>query len=251
MYLFKGAVSITEVESTIIHALEMIATESEDWDVVVVIRGGGAVSDLSSFDKYNLANNCAQFPLPVFTGIGHERDICILDMVANRHFKTPTAVASFLIESMHEQMVRLCNLEESLYNSIDSIVENKKTALLHVIQRLDMVLHSYVPNRIVKLEHTFERVKSVVKHKLDVQNIRIESCAKRFYSTLERGMDHEYKRLQYLESVLRAYDPQQILNRGFSITFKDGKVVRNASQLHSGDILETHLKEGKVKSMVK
>lgn len=249
--LFPAMMQGEEVESTIIHALEMIATESEDWDVVVVIRGGGAVSDLSGFDKYNLANNCAQFPLPVFTGIGHERDICILDMVANRHFKTPTAVASFLIESMHEQMVRLCNLEESLYNSIDSIVENKKTALLHVIQRLDMVLHSYVPNRIVKLEHTFERVKSVVKHKLDVQNIRIESCAKRFYSTLERGMDHEYKRLQYLESVLRAYDPQQILNRGFSITFKDGKVVRNASQLHSGDILETHLKEGKVKSMVK
>jgi len=249
--LFPALMQGDEVEKSVIHALDEIAGEWESWDAVVIIRGGGAVSDLSCFDKYNLANSCAQFPLPVFTGIGHERDVCILDMVANRHFKTPTAVASFLLDRMMEQALRLNDLEASLREGVVNIVENQKTLFRQFVQRLDMISRTFIPSRKAGLEYIMERICSSTQHMLEIRSLRISSCENRFKSILEQGMDKENKHLQYLESILKAYDPQRILNMGYSITSKDGKTVRDVSLLKPGDVLVTQLKNGEVTSIVK
>lgn len=105
--LFPAAMQGDRAAQSIIHALEAIASVEEEFDAVVIIRGGGASSDLTCFDDYTLAAHCAQFPLPILAGIGHTRDVSVVDMVAYQSLKTPTAVAAFLVERMEEQRLRI------------------------------------------------------------------------------------------------------------------------------------------------
>ncbi len=249
--LFPAMMQGDEVEKTMVAALEKIATEIDNWDVVVIIRGGGAVSDLNVFDSYVIANNCAQFPIPVLTGIGHERDKCILDMVANSYFKTPTAVASFLVERMQNAYSHLQDLELSLYNNMEDFLDENKKNLKQLIQRLEIISHSYVPNLISKLDYIYENIRSSMVHRLELQGIRLLTLEKGVQNMVEQRLNQENKHLQLLESVLKAYNPENILKQGYSITLKDGKVVKDISQVKPGDVLETRLKKGKIQSIVK
>ena len=127
--LFPAPMQGNSAGDGIIAALDKIAEEADNWDVVVIIRGGGATSDLGCFDTYNLANNCAQFPLPIITGIGHLRDESVLDIVANTSAKTPTAAAEFLIHSMLANETQIAELQSGIAMAVVQRIDNEKRRL--------------------------------------------------------------------------------------------------------------------------
>ena len=179
MYGFRFAVSLfaapmqgNKVEEGIIAALDAIASDAIPWDVVVIIRGGGATSDLSCFDTYDLANNCAQFPIPIITGIGHQRDDTLLDIVAHTRVKTPTAAAEVLIHSMLMQADRVAALQYGIPDAVARRLADERHRLKSLLQsipvatammlqqhrhRLDLwqqAMESYSPDRILARGYT-------------------------------------------------------------------------------------------------
>ncbi len=160
--LFAATMQGDNAERSIIAALGAIATQEEDFDAVVIIRGGGATTDLSCFDRYNLCAHCAQFPLPVISGIGHTRDVSVLDMVANTALKTPTAVAAFLIERMEVQAARIEDLQQRLLRTADRQLLLRQHRIDEWQQRLEQA------NRQLLLMQS---------HKLDLLEQRIAACS--------------------------------------------------------------------------
>ena len=157
--LFPAVMQGNRVEETVISALEQIAGEADQWDVVVIIRGGGATSDLSDFDSYPLAACVAQMPLPVITGIGHERDETVLDYVAHTHLKTPTAVAAFLIDRMGAEALRVEELGQRIGHSVTDRLLNAR----HLLDLLEQRFKSGMPNAL-----------SLHRHRLDLLEQRLK-----------------------------------------------------------------------------
>ena len=136
--LFPAPMQGSKVEEGIISALNAIACDLDSWDVVVIIRGGGATSDLSCFDTYVLANNCAQFPLPVVTGIGHQRDDTLLDIVAHTRVKTPTAAAELLIHTMLVQAEKIENLRRAIPDTVSRRIADERRRVEMLVQNLPL-----------------------------------------------------------------------------------------------------------------
>ena len=207
--LFPAVMQGEGVEQSIIAALEKIyqvQTETSQFDCVVIIRGGGATSDMSGFDTLALAENVANFPLPIITGIGHDRDECILDMVSHLRVKTPTAAAALLIDRAQE-----------LLSALDD-----------------------AQSRIVR--HTLQRL-STLSTQLTALNASIPLLA-------ERRITAERHCIAIIEEKLKATDPELLLKRGYSITYSNGKIVKDPSMLMCGDLLETHFEKGTIQSTV-
>ena len=226
--LFPAVMQGERVEESVIAALDSIASDDEQWDVVVIIRGGGATSDLTGFDTYLLAANCAQFPLPIITGIGHERDDTVLDVVAHTRVKTPTAAAEFLIARLADAADILNAQVEALALSVNMRMRSEEQRLTHIAAQLPSLfalVHTRQLHRIQQLEN----------------NLR---------SSLKQLLVRESHRLQLVEKVVESASPQLMLQRGYSITRCGGKVVRDAALLSSGAILTTEFADGTVQSEV-
>ena len=148
--LFPAIMQGEHAAKSIIAALETIATQEEEWDTVVIIRGGGATTDLTCFDDYNLCNHCAQFPLPIITGIGHTKDVSVLDLVAFAPLKTPTAVAQYFVDGRIAQAQRLRDLEQRLRR----VAENILLVRRHKIELLSQRLAMCSPERIYKMGYS-------------------------------------------------------------------------------------------------
>ncbi len=118
-----------QVEPTIIAALNNIHRRIDDFDVVVIIRGGGATADMSGFDTLLLAENVANFPIPIITGIGHERDESVLDMVSHTRVKTPTAAATLLIDHLSATWNHIVDVQERIISRVQQRMEREHTAL--------------------------------------------------------------------------------------------------------------------------
>ena len=134
--LYPAVVQGDTAARSIINALGAIAAQEEEWDVVVIIRGGGASTDLSCFDDYMLASHCAQFPLPIVAGIGHTRDVSVVDMVVHASVKTPTAAAEWLVERVAEQVERVGGLQLRLERTVQGAVNKEKNRLVVYYQRM-------------------------------------------------------------------------------------------------------------------
>ena len=226
--LFPAVMQGEQTEASIISALDKIFKYNDLFDAVVIIRGGGATSDLSAFDSYELAANCAQFPLPVITGIGHERDDTVLDFIAFHRAKTPTAVADFLIGQVDETA-------SALFDSQESIRKNTLSVLDAYGERL-RITAAHLP---IFARNLLERKQS----SLEMLQMKIRNSASPFIRT------HE-SQLKEKESFFRLSSPDYILAKGYSITLKNGKAVKSAEELSQGDAIETVLAEGKVKSVI-
>lgn len=231
--LFPAIMQGEQVEQSVINALNQIHAEMSDnndvFDVVVMIRGGGATSDMSGFDTLALAENVANFPIPIITGIGHERDECILDMISHTRMKTPTAAAAFLISHLAET--------DDLLNDI----QNRMVRL--VKERL--TTHQL---RLAALSERIPSLFSVVKAR---QEAHIDQLFARLQTQLQTTLVQQTHRLELLAQRTVSLDPILLLRRGYSITLHHGKVVSDPSQLHEGDEIETRLEKGTVKSIVK
>ena len=227
--LFSAIMQGERVEESIIVALDAIYERMEEFDVVVIIRGGGATSDLSGFDTYELAANCAQFPLPIITGIGHERDDTVLDKVAHTRVKTPTAAAEYLI-------ARMDKCADALDEMSARLTESVRRLLLWEHQRM---------------ERLKQRIPSAVYKRLGDAKYRLLSAQRDLQMASRQFLSVKKHRLELLQQRLNDALPEKQLARGYSITLKDGKALKDASALKEGDMVITLLHHGKVESVVK
>lgn len=232
--LFPAIMQGEGVEQSIICALENIYDSqfsylNSKFDAVVIIRGGGATSDMSGFDTLALAENVANFPIPIITGIGHDRDESILDMVSHTRVKTPTAAAAFLISHLKEVL---------------DVIDNSQDLITRYAQQKLSTLNSQLST----LSESIPRLFSLVKTR---QEAKIESLWIKIPMLLERKLTGDTHRLQLIEERLKALDPTLLLARGYSITMHNGRAVRDASQLPPGTEIETRLARGTVHSIVK
>ena len=225
--LFPAIMQGESIEQSIINALERIY--DQPFDCVVIIRGGGATSDMSGFDTLALAEHVANFPLPIITGIGHDRDESILDMVSHTRVKTPTAAAALLIDHLKEVLDTVNNAQ----NSITRLVQQKLSTL---------------STQLSSVSEAIPRLFSIVKTR---QEAKIDALQQRLPMLIERRLLAENHRLQLMEEKLKALDPQLLLKRGYSITLHNGRAVKDATTLKAGDEIETRLAQGLIHSIVK
>ena len=249
--LFAATMQGEGVEQSVISALNRINEEWENWDCVVIIRGGGATSDLSGFDTLALAENVANFPLPIITGIGHERDESVLDMISFQRVKTPTAAAAFLVDHLTEVYARIEDAQEAIVNYVKrrlQVERMKFERLSTQIPTLFSLVKVRQSNRLDQLLNRLkvkaERIPADGLHRLDMLEARLKE-------PVARKLERELHRIDMLSQRAIAQDPERLLSRGYSITLKDGKSIKEASQLKAGDEIETRFAKGVAKAVVK
>lgn len=227
--LFPAVMQGEQVEASVVSALNQIYGRMADFDVVCILRGGGAVADLSGFDTLALAENVAQFPLPIITGIGHERDESILDMVAFQRVKTPTAAATLLIDNLRLVLERINTAQQRINTAVTQQLNSHKVRLSHLA-----TLIPTLPMRML----------SDTRHHIDLLERRLPVA-------IERQLTEQKHRLSRLELTLQGFDPQLLLSRGYSITLLNGKALRDPRQAKPGDTIETRIEKGIIQSVVK
>lgn len=248
--LFAATMQGNKVCQSIVDALDLVAEEIDRWDVVVIIRGGGAVSDLGGFDNYELAFNVAQFPLPVLTGIGHERDDTVVDYVANTRLKTPTAVAAFLIDRHAGELQLLDALVQRMRRAADRQMKDYQARLSLLTHRLNVGRTQFVGKERMRLLRFQGRIGVAMQQRVLAAKVRQTKLRLAMDAALTSRLMRERHRLQMLQQSVRLASPQRILGQGYSITLKDGKAVKDAALLKKGDELITILASGRVKSVV-
>lgn len=226
--LFAAAMQGDRVEESMLAALDSINSRADDFDVVVIIRGGGATSDLSCFDTYLLAAACAQFPLPIITGIGHERDDTVLDSVAHTRVKTPTAAAEYLIARMDEAADRLNDLAVRLHEGVTARLKWERN----------------------RLQQCRNRIPTASVRRVSSAKLELLTARKDLHRSVEAVLARHRHKLELLKQRLADASPDKLLARGYSITLKDGKAVKDAALLSPGDRLVTRLYRGEVQSVV-
>ena len=247
--LFPAIMQGEGVEQSIINALERIY--NMDFDCVVIIRGGGATSDMSGFDTLALAENVANFPLPIITGIGHDRDESILDMVSHTSVKTPTAAAAFLIDHLKTVMDILNDSQEQIVRLAQQKLTFYKSQFATIAELLPRLFSNVKVRQEARLDALNNSITHLAQLRLSSFNSQLSTIESKLPILLERRVMTEKHRLQLIEEKAKSLDPTLLLKRGYSITLKDGKTVRDAHQLHTGDDIETRLANGTVHSTVK
>ena len=249
--LFPAVMQGEQVESSVIAALDHINERIADFDVVVIIRGGGATTDLSGFDTLLLAENVANFPLPIITGIGHDRDESVLDMISHTRVKTPTAAAAFLIDHLAQVYERIEDSQRALVNLVKRRMEKEQMRLQRLSSTLPVIFSLVKTRGNARLERLQTNLLAAMQQRIRDSRNNLSTFNAQFAMLHSQFITRQRHRLQLIEEKVRNLDPVLLLNRGYSITLKDGKVVRDASQLKAGDEIETRLKKGNVKSIVK
>ena len=221
------------------------------FDCVVIIRGGGATSDLSGFDTLALAEHVANFPLPIITGIGHERDESVLDMVSHTRVKTPTAAAAFLIGHLKAVLDAIEDAEQRISSIVRQQMDMEKIRLLHLSQQIPTLFSLVRSRQEASIDRLQGNLRLSVTRRLQEERHRLDIHSHNLMPVIERRLLRERHQLDMLNEKLEALNPELLLRRGYSITLSGGKVVKDASILKSGDELETRLSKGTVRSVVK
>ncbi|WP_321287987.1 exodeoxyribonuclease VII large subunit [uncultured Sunxiuqinia sp.] len=292
--LFPAIMQGKDAAASIIIALEQVFQYEDFFDLVVIIRGGGAQIDLASFDHYELAYHITQLPIPVLTGIGHDKDETAVDLVAHTKLKTPTAVAEFLIsgaaafeqmlDEMKERFVeqvedRLHNEKEFLKSSMQKLTqgvrelvseENNRFNLTNF--RLEKSIPVFLATKLQQLQEHKHQIEKLgtghineqnhqLSRKLDnlqffmqrqfrIRRNQLTQSQELFKIRLKNTLREEKNKLTNFEGKVRLMDPKSVLKRGYSLTYSDGHLIKSTKQLSDGDVIETQLADGKVKSKI-
>lgn len=234
---------------SIINALDRVVESGVAFDVVVIIRGGGAAADLSCFDQYDLCYYCTQFPLPILTGLGHDKDYSVLDRVANTSVKTPTAAAEFLVDSLLQQSFRLENNADLFVKRTNQVMESNKLRL----QTLPVRLQSFVRERIYGESMQSERFMSLIQRVSEQillrSRQRTEMAADNLVARTNAILEQKKYKLELTEKSVMSFSADAMLTRGFSITLSEGRIVRSVSDVRPGSRLETRFGDGTIQSI--
>ena len=248
--LFPAIMQGDNVESSIIASLNQINNREEDFDCVVIIRGGGATADLSGFDTLGLAENVANFPLPIITGIGHERDESILDMVSYQRVKTPTAAAAYLINHLTSTLIRVENAQSTIIDYVKKALEIENMRIKHIGAQIPVLFSIVRTKQEARLESLFQRLFTASKELMKQSDFLLLSLQQRVQPAVRGRLSSEHHRLDVLEHRARLLDPTLLLKRGYSITLHNGKAIHNANDLKIGDTITTLLEIGQIESKV-
>lgn len=270
--VFPAIVQGEAAERSIIGALEQVYAMESEFDAVVLIRGGGSQSDLDCFNGYDLAMNIAQFPLPVLTGIGHERDETIADLVANRSLKTPTAVAEFLVDRLLDFFDKLSRLQERFSQSVQWIIQQERNTLSQAASDLHHLTLHYLTREKHRLSDfskgSESSIKTILNHERSLLNdhrnrikyVRrslfeyrrrdLQLLVEKKHRVIAEKLSGEKEQLKGFERSLELLRPEKVLARGYSITYAAGKTLKSVKDLHSGMRIETRLLDGTIESEV-
>ena len=240
-----------EVEKSIVAALDKINIQADDFDVVVIIRGGGATSDMAGFDTLLLAENVANFPLPIITGIGHDRDESILDMVSHMRVKTPTAAAAFLVDHLERVYERVLDAENEILTGVRHRIEMEKARLQRLGEKVPMLFSLFKDRQEARLDRMLNHVSTAIGVRLERENRHLADLSRRMQPAMARRLLCENHRVDLLAQRAKAADPALLLRRGYSMTTLGGKIVRDATALKAGDEIVTRLEKGSVSSIIK
>jgi exodeoxyribonuclease VII large subunit len=270
--LFETPMQGTETEDGVIGSLDKIADHTDLFDLVVIIRGGGSQTDLSWFDSYGIAYHITQFPLPVVTGIGHEKNMSVTDMVASMSLKTPTAVADFLIDGMASAENQLNGISTGIREAARVIIEENKNLIgtfgiklfpmaRIMISSLKEKLSSRVMD-LVRTGHEYTLRSGVITANFSSRllgSVRTFSSDKFKFIEQTRGnlalfslnsLNRNINRVETLRNTLNILNPENVLKRGYTITSLNGRILKSKYQLNKNDIVNTQFSDGKVKSRV-
>lgn len=249
--LFEARMQGTETSPSIIAALEAIKKNAHKFDVVVIIRGGGASSDLNSFDDYNLAAHVAQFPLPIITGIGHERDNTVIDYVSNLRIKTPTAVAEWLIEQGENVLSRLNQLSQTVVSSAREYIKGSTEQLRYYNSTIPILAKSIVEKRSSQLREFGISIPSMAETRIATAKNNLAHYQEYIKQSINQRIKIENMKLDRLNDNVNMLSPVNTLKRGYSITTINGKAVTQLKSVNLEDEICTHLADGVIISNVK
>ncbi len=248
--LFPAIMQGEQVEATVINALNDIYNNVEDFDVVVIIRGGGATADMSGFDTLALAENVANFPLPIITGIGHDRDESVLDMVSNTRVKTPTAAAAFLVDNLASLWSHIDAMRERVATTVRRRMETEQERLARISGRVPILFSLVKERQEAKLTRLMTAISGSIRERLQRAMHEIAVIDNNIQPQVERKLTKERNRVAQLALRADALDPQLLLKRGYSITLFNGKAVHDPATLQEGDVIETRVEKGTLVSTI-
>lgn len=251
LQLFPAVMQGANVEESVLAALEAIMARADAFDAVVIIRGGGATSDLSDFDTYPLAAAVAQMPLPVVVGIGHERDETILDYVAHTRVKTPTAAAAFLIQHGADQLAALQTLSATIQTAAARRLQREQERLRHLTATLPRAFALVHERQGRRLDHLSIRLTTAPRQQLADSRHRLERLQEQLGQRALMQLSEARARCALFGTRLEALDPVRQLRRGYSLTFTpDGRLLCSAADAPPGTTLTTRLPDGTLTSRV-
>jgi len=270
--LFPAMMQGEKTETTIIQALEDIYEYEDFFDLVVIIRGGGSRSDLMSFDNYNLAYYITQFPIPVISGIGHEKDVSIVDLVSHTSLKTPTAVAEFLItelvdfeQHLNDRLEELNNYLEERFETENERVESLSSRFVPVIQerlnrenkrlelaaqKIGLLSRSSINKCNQSLEHWENEIANKSFSNLKIRKKDLLRVIEKLNYRVKQNVNLHKKKLDYFQGSVNHFDPKNVLKKGYSITKLDGKILNDSTNVVENKEIETVLYKGTLKSKV-
>ncbi len=248
--LYPAVMQGESTETSVIDALDRIYKDEDKFDVVVIIRGGGATSDLSGFDTLSLAENVANFPLPIIVGIGHNRDESVLDLVANMSVKTPTAAAAFLIDRLAAVAARVDAAATSLSKYVTNRIEQEKSRIKYLSTVLPSLYAAVKSRKNMRISRMSDSLYVAVRQIVASEKARLDLMPQRLSDAWRQAVTGESHRLQMLEQRVAASDPKRMLARGYTLTLHDGRAVTDLSSLKKGDMLTTLFAGGEVVSEV-
>ena len=248
--LFPAIMQGEQVEATVINALNDIYDNVDDFDVVVIIRGGGATADMSGFDTLALAENVANFPLPIITGIGHDRDESILDMVSNTRVKTPTAAAAFLVDNLAGLWSHIDAMRERVATMVRRRMETEQERIGRISGRVPILFSLVKERQEAKLSRLMTAISGSIRERLQRAVHEIAVIDNNIQPLVERKLTRENNRVAQLSLRTEVLDPQRLLKRGYSITLLNGKAIHDPTTLKEGDIIETRVEKGSFVSTI-
>lgn len=248
--LFPALLQGERTSASVIAALDAIAAESHQWDCVVIIRGGGATSDLVAFDDYDLANNVAQFPLPVIVGIGHERDVTVLDFVAAMRVKTPTAAAQWLISKGEEALEQLQFMGSEILRAAADTMAGARTRLAYFDGLLPLAPSTALERAASRLHRASAAVGAVGPACIAPARERLNGRLRMIETAASAAIERQLTRLRSASALADVLSPMATLRRGYTITRIDGHAVKSVASLSEGTRIETVLPDGTVYSEI-
>lgn len=245
--LFPAVMQGEKTVTTVLAALEDIENCQSEWDCVVIIRGGGATSDLAAFESYELAYRIATFPIPVIVGIGHERDITVLDYVANTRVKTPTAAADFLIQSWDNELTVLQDLSRNLIDAVREKVGAENMQLSYFVNNLNIFPLNAIEKTAAKLDRNLMFLESQSSKIIAPQKMFLSVLRERVIEAVGNVTEREKVRIQNISNLLKVLSPASVLKRGYTMTVVDGKILKSAKEkLDTNTEITTIFHDGKI-----
>lgn len=244
--LFQATMQGVKTVPTVLAALDKVEQNQHLFDCVVIIRGGGGTEELNSFDNYDLARRVATFPLPVIVGIGHERDITVLDYVAGIRVKTPTAAAEHIILQAANALAHIGDLSNQVVSIARDYIARAKEQLSYYAGNLPIMAQRIIDTNTLRLQNFIQNIPLHVQRRIESENAQLARQKDAIKNAVAQVKMKETMRLEALGDKIELLSPRKVMARGYTLTTCEGKIMTDAAQIEAGKLVTIHFRDGKV-----